>query len=460
MFKLTFEITENPGHLEHPFSRKIYRLHRKSVNLIMSVKIIATGDIHIGRKSTGIPVDSEVLSAKYTWNRIVETAINEKADAVALTGDVVEHDNRFFEAVGPLQAGFQKLNDAGISVLMVAGNHDYDVLKQVADAEKYDKLRILGTNDQWEEITIPLNGQSVRFLGWSFTNGLVHTDPLTKLSVQRSELPTIGLLHAELDTPESSYAPVKSDNLGNHPVDAWILGHIHKPETIRRNNPFIAYPGSPHALSPKEQGVHGPLRITIESKYNIWVETIPLSPVRYEALNIDVSDAEDEAGFRQKVLGEIDKFRGAIQSAENLRFLVLDLVLYGEHSAPDKVEAWTAGIQEDYKTGDEFQTSVRKVEFDIRPTVENMEKLAAESSPAGLLARTILAIENGDSTPFLDSLIRKWKNGVERINNAPTFQELKTSSKTLGMEEETARREILTECKKILGELLNQQPHE
>ncbi|MFW5754542.1 MAG: metallophosphoesterase family protein [Marinilabiliaceae bacterium] len=427
----------------------------------MSVKIIATGDIHIGKKSSGISGDSEVLSAKYTWNRIVETAINEKADAVALTGDVVDQDNRFFEAVGPLQAGFHKLNEAGIRVLIVAGNHDYDVLRQVADADKYDNLRILGTNDQWQEITLPLNGQSVRFVGWSFTSRFVHTDPLAKLSVQGSESPTIGLLHAELDTPESSYAPVKSDNLRHHPVDAWILGHIHKPETIRHDNPFIAYPGSPHALNPKEQGVHGPLLITIESKNNIRVETISLSPVRYETLNIDISEAEDEAGFRKLVLGETERFREVIQSdAENLRFLVLDLIISGEHAAPDKVEAWATGIREDYQTGDEFQTSVRKVEFDIRPSVENMEKLATESSPAGLLAQTIVAIENGDSTPFLDSLIRKWKNGVERVNNASTFQELKTHSKILEAEEETARKEILSECKKILGELLNQQPHD
>ena len=68
--------------------------------------------------------------------------------------------------------------------------------------------------------------------------------------------------------------------------------------------------------------------------------------------------------------------------------------------------------------------------------------------------------ENGESTTFLDSLIRKWKNGIETVNNSSTFQELRTSSKTLEMEDENARNEILRECKKILGELLNQQPHE
>ena len=34
------------------------------------------------------------------WEAIVDRAIEEKVDLVALSGDVVNHDNRFFEATG------------------------------------------------------------------------------------------------------------------------------------------------------------------------------------------------------------------------------------------------------------------------------------------------------------------------------------------------------------------------
>ncbi len=426
----------------------------------MPATIIATGDIHIGKKSSGIPSDKEELSTKHTWNQLVETAIREKADALVLTGDIVDRDNRFFEASGPLQAGFHKLNKAGVKVVMVAGNHDYDVLNQLVNAEKYENLWMLGSNDQWEEITLQLNGQSVRFVGWSFTKRFVHTDPLLKLSVSESDFPTVGLLHTELDTPESRYAPVKSDNFLNHPVDAWLLGHIHKPEIIRHIAPFIAYPGSPHALNPKEPGIHGALRITIESKNNIQVETIPLSPVHYETLDIDISNAGDEAQLRKKVMDEIFRVKNKIMSEmSNIRFLVFDLHLCGEHPDTRKIEIWMNGI-DDFGTDEEVLAVVRKVAYNIRPVVENMEKLSAELSPAGLLAQTILAIERNESTPFLEKLLEKWKNEVDKINNTPTFYQLKKNQKTLYAEDNAAKKEILAECKKSLGELLNQKPND
>lgn len=424
----------------------------------MSVKILATGDLHIGKKSSALSTDAKELATKHTWEQIIKRVINDNFDVLVLTGDIVDRDNRYFEAVGPLQAGFNRLREAGIQVFLISGNHDYDVLRQTADQTKYRNIHILGANGRWETKTITINGQEIRFVGWSFPSQHVAINPLLDLKINHQDIPTIGLLHTDLDSKKSHYAPVRIENFFEHPVDAWVLGHIHKPQTIRDNAPLISYPGSPHALSPKEQGIHGPLQIMVESKHNIRFNQIPLSPVRYETLTINITKTLNEESLRKLVVDSIQEFKE--ENRDNLievRYLILDLLLTGEHSNVRKIEEWMSTIQEHFSYEEAINISVRKIDYDLMPAIERLTNLAQEASPAGLLAETILAIQNGNNTPLLNNLIKKWKDEAERINNAPVFYRLKTNHRTIDPNDHTAKREILTQCRRLLAELLIQK---
>ncbi|HYW95118.1 MAG TPA: metallophosphoesterase, partial [Bacteroidales bacterium] len=97
----------------------------------MAMKILATSDLHLGKRSSEVPLTEKESSTRYTWEQIVDGCLNQAVDVVLLAGDIVDRDNRFFEAVGPLQAGLEKLDRAGITVIITAGNHDYDVLPAI-----------------------------------------------------------------------------------------------------------------------------------------------------------------------------------------------------------------------------------------------------------------------------------------------------------------------------------------
>src|SRR5690554_4196479 len=116
----------------------------------MALKVLVTGDIHIGKKSSSVKQDTDESATKSTWTKIVEYVIKNNIDVLALTGDVVDQDNRFFEAIGPLQTGFERLKKAKIDVFMVSGNHDFDVLSQLVDANKYENTHLLGRGGNWE----------------------------------------------------------------------------------------------------------------------------------------------------------------------------------------------------------------------------------------------------------------------------------------------------------------------
>ncbi len=364
----------------------------------MALTILATGDIHIGKKSSSIKQDVEESATKYSWNSIVDYAINNKVDVLVLTGDIVDQDNRYFEAIGPLQSGFEKLKQSDISVYMVAGNHDFDVLPQLIDSERYDNVHLLGANGIWGMKIFSKNGEKIQFVGWSFPNRHISEDPLLKFNMSEidSNITTIGLVHGDVDVPDSKYAPIDFNNFLVTPVHVWVLGHIHKPQRLKKSEPIVYYPGSPHALSSKEQGVHGPILLTIQSQEDIQIEQIPLSPVRYESLSIDITDKTDEESIRDTVTSKLfEDAQSKIMELETVSFLIYDVILKGHHSKIVDLEIWVSPIVDDYdqeidKT--ETRLLVRKILIDVQPKVENMEELAQESSPVGILARTIIAL--------------------------------------------------------------------
>lgn len=428
----------------------------------MALKILATGDIHIGKKSSSVPEGADESATKFTWNTIANWAIKNGTDVLVLTGDIVDQNNRYFEAIGPLQSGFEKLKQADIAVYMVAGNHDYNVLPQMIDFEKHDNVHLLGNNEEWEMKTFSKNGEKIQFIGWSFTNQHVSEDPFSKFNLTAIDttITTIGLVHGDVDNPESKYAPIDSNNFLNKSVDTWVLGHIHKPQILRESEPHVCYPGSPHALSSKEQGVHGPILITIESKDDINIKRIPLSPVRYENITIDITNTNDEGSLRDTVTsGLLNDALTKIEQLQDVSFLIYDLILEGQHSNIRDLEAWISPIVDDYDHEIETETrlSVRKVLVNVKPKVENMKELAKESSPAGVLANTIIALSNDETTEFLDEILKKWKLEFESINRAGIYQPLRTAEKIQDKTDRESKQYILNECNRLLAELIGQQ---
>lgn len=428
----------------------------------MALTILATGDIHIGKKSSGIKHNTEESATKYTWSRIVDYAIKSKVDILALTGDIIDQDNRYFEAIGPLQAGFEKLKQANISVFMVAGNHDFDVLPQLVNSERYNNVHLLGAKGKWETKVFSKNSEQLQLVGWSFPSRHVSEDPLLKFNpaIISPNITTIGLVHGDVDTLNSKYAPISLNNFLNTSVDAWILGHIHKPQILRSSTPIVYYPGSPHALSAKEQGVHGPILLTVQPQRDIVIEEIPLSPVRYETLSVDITDKNNEEEVRNAITSKLyEDAHSKDADLENVSYLVYDVVLIGNHSNIREVEMWVKFIN-DYEleiSTTETLVLVRKTELDIQPQVTNMEELAKESSPAGVLAKWIIALKNGESTEATKRLLQKWGSVHSSITQASTYQPLRTTDRFEPEQQQDKKQYILNECKRILTELISQQ---
>ena len=141
---------------------------------------------------------------------------------------------------------------------------------------------------------------------------------------------------------------------------------------------------------------------------------------------------------------------------EEVLSLVYHITLVGKNSRQREIESWKRTIVEHtarLETGTAI--SVRRVDAQISPEVTNLKQLALQSSPAGILANTILAIEEDRDDPFLNELIKEWISKIETANRAGVYSSLPQES-ILEATSDAARHAIKDECNRLLGELMNQ----
>jgi len=424
----------------------------------MSIKILTTADLHIGRTSSGGETLGDSASTRAAWARMVDYATNNKIDVVAIAGDVVEHANRYFEAASALEAGLTQLDEAGIFVFIVSGNHDYDVLPKLMARNTFDKVHLLGQGGKWEFKSVEISAQKIQFAGWSFPSMHVKNDPL--LDFPASEVDPdalcIGLIHGDYNMKESTYAPLQLSTLSDNNVDAWVMGHIHKSDVFKERDPLIFYPGSPQALSAKEKGEHGAVLISVNGQGLIEREVVPLSSIRYEDVVIDISDCSQDE-IQAKVIDECDaNVETNVDRYDHLELVSLDIILTGTHGNLAELDDWIRNWS--FKDADRelagLRVSVRKVVHQCRVKVENLEELSNEPSPAGLLARTILELENGETSPFAESLKKEAWSAIGNLNAHTTYLPLRGSEKAEQLEKGDVNDLVLQECQRLLSELM------
>ncbi len=428
----------------------------------MSISILATGDLHLGTKVSGLPASINTYSARENWLRIANWAVNNNVDVVALTGDIIDRNNRYYESVGPLQNAFAKFKENNISVFLVAGNHDYDVLPQIIKAGNYDNVRLLGEGGKWELVVYEKNNKKVQFVGWSFNKSHIKISALTNFNLENidRDIPCVGLMHADYGIKNSNYNPVALNEFTPFDIQTWILGHIHKPGEVNNSNPYIIYPGSPLPLSRKETGLHSLVLIEIKDNYIIEkAQRILNAPLRFEEIKIDITAAEGEAALREKLVNDLlEKASSMEDELQDLEYLSFDLTLTGSYSNPLHAESWSAELEKDFKYElNGTKIGVHKISYDILPELSNINELAKQNSPVGILAGIIVDLENERETETIKTLLATWNEKYNEVNRKEIYLPLQGSEMFEDKMEKTGKNMILAESKKLLGYLLYQR---
>lgn len=395
------------------------------------MKILCAGDIHMGRRPSRLPdvVDRGALSCSLMWPAIVDRAIAEDVELVALSGDVVDETNKYYEAIGPLEAGIRKLWDRGIRTVAVAGNHDHDVLPRLSESLPAEAFRLLGRDARWERHTVHRDGRAVLHVdGWSFAGRSQRDDPLRGYALADPEdVPVLGLLHCDLDQPRSIYAPVQLADLLGRRVGFWLLGHVHAAR------PFVAdgaatvlYPGSPQAMDPGEPGVHGVWLAELDAGGRFSARQIPLATVRYETADIDIGGLEDEGELGPRITDVVRRelARRLEEGCGPLRYLSLRLRLTGSTALHRRLDRITATIGTDLQIEqDGVRAIVERVSAATRPA-RDLEALAKAGDAPGELARLVLGLRGLSQEAEHEQLVARALRAAHTARASTTYAAL------------------------------------
>lgn len=427
----------------------------------MKVRVLATADIHIGRRPSRLA--GAETAARYScaqmWLSIVRRAIELEVDLVALAGDVVDHENRFFEATGPLEDGLVELAEAGIPTYAVGGNHDFDVLPKIVDAVGSEWFHLVGRNGRWEELVVARDREPIlRIHGWSFPTATVASSPMDDYRLKADDsLPTLGLLHADLDARHSDYAPVLREELLASPVSTWVLGHVHRPRwEPPRTGPGLLYTGSPQAMDPGETGPHGPWLIELHGPRRIGARQLVMSRVRYETAEIDLTGLTDRDELESHLTASVGQYLADLdaETLETVEQLSLRLILCGRTPLSSQLELLTRPMVEQFERRYRGTTArVDKISNETLPVVD-LQELSEKHDPTGVLARTLLALQSGDSSGEIGDLVRKAHTQMLEVHNASAYSALRTD---LPPDAEQVRRTLIRQGRLLLDTLLAQR---
>ncbi len=435
------------------------------------MRVLCTGDLHIGRRPTRLPdgVDGRAHTCARAWEDVVAYAIDQQVEVLALSGDVVDRANRYFEALDPLKRGLERLAESGIVTVAVAGNHDFDVLPQLERVLARESFRLIGRGGQWQRETVTSRaGESLHVDGWSFPAEHWPDDPLAAYPrVVRDDVPVLGLLHADLDVTGSRYAPVRLADLRTCPVDVWLLGHVHAPARHGiAHGATVLYPGSPQAMDPGEPGLHGVWMLDIVSGAPPVVRQIPLATVRYETLTIDVTGALDGDELRTTVVNELGAAVTHIVSESGpLRHLVIRLRVTGRTALHGRAASELDDMIRDYtRTEGEATAYVEQVVDATRPEYDLLEIAKGTDAP-GALARLLIEISSEGATSH--ALLHDARNVAAQVRSTRAYRGLPLSPEARqsagdvpsGVDDDTALRQLLASQANTLLDTLLMQRH-
>lgn len=264
------------------------------------MKFFHLSDLHLGKRV------NEFSMLEDQWDilqKIVVLAKENKPDAVLIAGDVYDKSMPIVEAVQLLDRFLVWLNELGIAVFIVSGNHDNaervafgaELLKNssVHIVQSYNgKIAPVTLSDGYGDINIwmlPYLKPSLVRRHFSDKDVVTYSDAISAaLSNADLDISARNVLIAHqfvtgAITSESEEISVGgSENVDGSIFDRFdyvALGHIHRPQQICRET--LRYSGTPLKYSFSEANHTKSVTVVdMDSKGEITISELPLSPLR------------------------------------------------------------------------------------------------------------------------------------------------------------------------------------
>jgi DNA repair exonuclease SbcCD nuclease subunit len=251
------------------------------------MKIAVIGDPHLGCTTY---TDKRISDFSKQFNLSIEEALKRKVNAVFLLGDVFDSSayrrsvDNFAACIGDVAESLVKLNESGIEVFAIGGNHEYGRGRKGGELRILSDLKIINFLD--DEVT-KFNGCKIAGISWK-SDPESFRETLRKLGKPSAN--SILLIHQFCEGSHlipSFVAEIKRADLKDWPVV--FTGHHHQYEDLG----YVVAPGSLEVHVAKEVGKKGFVLYDTDTRKHEFVVLPPSRDIRYTEMNGDSKSPKD-----------------------------------------------------------------------------------------------------------------------------------------------------------------------
>jgi DNA repair exonuclease SbcCD nuclease subunit len=254
--------------------------------------IFHAADIHLDSPLRGLeqydgaPAAALRGATRRALERLVEQAIESRANLVVIAGDLYDGESDDYSTALFLNTQLDRLHQAGIEVCVIRGNHDaHSVLTRhlrmppnvhVLSAERAE-------TKPYDALGVAVHGQSYATRAVTENLALGYPKPIAGMF-------NLGILHTCVTGSEGheSYAPCSLEDLKRLGYDYWALGHVHAPALLCER-PLVVMPGNLQGRHARECGPRGFVSVEVGAGVPPRHTICPIDVVRWEAVEVDVT---------------------------------------------------------------------------------------------------------------------------------------------------------------------------
>lgn len=414
-------------------------------------KFIHAADIHLDSPLRGLegydgaPVDAIRQASRQALVNLVDLAIDQEVRFVLIAGDLYDGDWRNFNTGLFFVAQMTRLREAGVPVVLIAGNHDA-ANKMTKDLPLPENVKRLSTKS-CDSVRIDDCGVSIH--GQGFATAAILNDLSAAYCGADPGNFNIGLLHTCADGAEGHepYAPCTRDGLRSKGYDYWALGHIHKRQDLhRQGEPPIVFPGNIQGRHIRECGSKGCVLVTVGDDHSAEVEFQALDVFRWERCEVDATGLQTAYDVLD---GFCEGLRKLLQTRDG-RPLAVRVEVTGACPAHEKMAAepdrWKNEIRSLAVESGAGDVWVEKVSLRSR-LPDRLDQRAIHDGPVGELVQYINSLStDGDRLNLLTNELADLRRKLP--------VELREGSDALRIDDPAWLSEILEQSRYMLIERL------
>lgn len=295
----------------------------------MAFRFVHAADLHLDSPLRSLALRDPALAeligtaTRTALERIVALCLAERVDALLLAGDLYDGDQTSMKTARFLAGQMRLLDEAGIDVFVIRGNHDNEsrITRELALP---GRVKIFG--GRAEAVAVERGGVAVAVHGLSFGQARAPESLLPRYRPPVAGAVNIGLMHTSLGGAEGHdpYAPCSLSELQASGFRYWALGHIHR-RGVSEGACTVVMPGMPQGRDIGEAGAKSVTLATVGADGGLAIEARAVALAQFATVAVPVAPGDDWAALA----GRIDAALGAARDGVAAEHLVARLHFTG-----------------------------------------------------------------------------------------------------------------------------------